>query len=73
MNALADRKTNLVSLIAASVLFTIALIWALDTASSLPDVYFSYSTNECVQVVNYTDTVYDCENLPKRFYHVWVK
>lgn len=48
------------------------MLWAVATAVSLPDVYFSYSTNECVKVVNY-GTEYSCENLPKRFYHIWVE
>ena len=46
---------------------------ALDRAASLPDVHFSYSTQECVKVLNYTDEQFTCDNLPKRFYHVWVE
>ena len=44
----------------------------LDSAASMPDVYVKYSTNECVKVVNYTDEIYSCENLPSKFNHVWV-
>ena len=40
---------------------------------SMPDAYFSYATNECVKVINYTDEVFACENLPAKFNHVWVK
>jgi len=40
---------------------------------SMPDVYFSYETNECVKVINYTDTIFACETLPSKFNHVWVK
>ena len=40
---------------------------------SMPDVYFSYETNECVNVTNYTDEVFSCDNIPSKFNHVWVK
>lgn len=43
-------------------------------ALSMPDVWFSYSTDECVKVINYEkEDKYSCENLPKKFNHVWVK
>ena len=41
-------------------------------AVTTPDVYVSYSTNECVKVDNY-GTDYSCENLPSRYNHVWVQ
>lgn len=41
---------------------------------AIPDVWFSYSTDECVKVVNYDkDYNYSCENLPTKFNHVWVE
>ena len=50
------------------------LFYALDKALSIPDVHFSYSTDECVKVINYTDgDNYSCENLPSKFNHVWVE
>lgn len=43
-------------------------------ALSMPDVWFSYSTNECVKVLNYAEgDNYSCENLPRKFHHVWVE
>lgn len=40
----------------------------------LPDVYVSYSANECVSVSNYEeDDSYSCENLPSKYNHIWVK
>ena len=45
----------------------------LGEALKMPDVLFSYSTNECVEVVNYTDEVFSCDNYPTRFNHVWVQ
>ena len=50
-----------------------AMGYAVYTGIMLPDVYFSYSTKECVQVVNYMPNHnFDCENLPFRFFHIWV-
>jgi len=50
-------------------LFSIA-----DYAMSIPDVHFSYSTDACVQVLNYAEgDNYSCENLPTKFNHVWVQ
>jgi hypothetical protein len=43
-------------------------------ALSMPDVWFSYSTDECVKVINYDkEDQFSCENLPTKFNHVWVK
>ena len=43
-------------------------------ALALPDVWISYSTDECVKVINYVEGEnYSCENMPKKFNHVWVK
>ena len=52
---------------------TIAMAIAANSALSMPDAYFSYATNECVKVINYTDEVFACETLPAKFNHVWVK
>jgi hypothetical protein len=32
----------------------------------------SYSTGECVSVINYGDTDYSCENQPQKYNHIWV-
>jgi hypothetical protein len=41
---------------------------------SMPDVWFSYSTDECVKVINYDkEDQFSCENLPTKFNHVWIK
>ena len=47
--------------------------YAGNEALKMPDVHFSYSTNECVEVVNYTDEVFSCDNYPTKFNHVWVQ
>ena len=48
-------------------------VYAASTALAAPDVYFSYATNACVEVINYTDTIHSCENLPAKFNHYWSK
>lgn len=54
---------------AAAFIFT-----SVNNALALPDVWFSYSTNECVKVLNYAEgDNYSCENLPRKFHHVWVE
>jgi len=41
---------------------------------SIPDVWVSYSTGECVTVVNYDEADnYSCENMPTKFNRVWVE
>ena len=47
--------------------------YALNFALTLPDVHFSNSTGHCVEVINYSDDNYSCENMPVKFNHVWVK
>jgi len=47
--------------------------YAMNSSLSAPDVHVSYATNECVKVVNYTDEIFSCDNLPSKFNHVWVK
>ncbi len=68
------NKGNLYS--AISVLIVVSLFvfiaYAMAFATTLPDVYYSYSTDECVKVVNY-GTEYTCDNLPNKFIHVWVE
>lgn len=62
-----------VGAVLGAFLFFGALAWAINTALKMPDVYFSYSTGECVEVVNYSGTNYTCENLPVKFHHYWVE
>jgi len=58
--------------IVAVALLATGLVYAIDSAISMPDVHVSYATNQCVKVVNYADTNYTCENYPSKFHHVWV-
>ena len=50
----------------------------MDYAFSIPVVYKSYSTNECVGVDNYPGLVfgkteYSCESMPEKYELSWVK
>ena len=59
------------------VVFVVAFLM-MDYAFSIPNVLESYSTGECVEVENYPGIVfnqemYSCENMPSKFYHVYVK
>ena len=49
------------------------VVYAMVTTAAMPDVYVSYSTGECVKVVNYTDEQFSCENIPEKFHHIWAK
>lgn len=59
---------------ACGILIFSMFFHALSTGASLPDVHFSYGSQKCVKVINYIEGhKYSCENLPSRYYHVWVK
>ena len=56
----------------------VAAFLMMDYAFSLPNVVESYSTGHCVEVENYpgimfNQEIYSCENMPSKFYHVYVK
>lgn len=57
--------------------FTLALFVGLIVVGllywlTLPEVQYSWRTNECVQVIDFADK-YACENLPEKYRKVWVK
>ena len=59
--------------VALATPFVAMMAYAISTAAAMPDVHFSYATNSCVKVVNYTDEQFTCENYPSKFNHVWVQ
>lgn len=60
--------------LAGGAIALFVLFYVLEASLSIPDVHFSYSTDTCVKVINYTDEDnYSCENLPSKFNHVWVQ
>jgi hypothetical protein len=69
-----DKVIEYSFVIFASISIATMLWIAVENAVSLPDVWFSYATNDCVKVVNYKEGHnYSCELLPNRFNHVWVE
>ena len=69
---------NFVKYLIAGLAVGAVTVAVADYALTLPDVMVSYTTNECVSVVNYDGAFfsggdYSCENLPSRYNHVWVK
>lgn len=57
-----------------TVVAVLAIFQILLSAMALPDVHVSYSSGECVEVLNYVEGEnYSCENMPEKFNHVWVK
>ena len=51
----------------ALTLFTIAL----DSFLGQSEVIFSYSTKECVKVINADGTLGDCSKLPENYIFTW--
>ena len=49
------------------------LVYMLIFTSYIPDVHVSYSTGECVKVINYGDQDWSCDNLPSKYTHIWVQ
>ena len=64
---------NTLLTIAGAGVLVAGLGYAVVSAAAMPDVHVSYATNECVKVVNYTDEIFSCDNLPSKFNHVWVQ
>lgn len=64
----------------AGMLAAFVLIFiAIDYAFSMPVVYTSYSTNECVKVDNYPGVIFNshvtfsCDNMPAKYTHEWAE
>lgn len=63
-----------VPLLIGNLLIVSSSAIALSFATSLPDVHFSYSSQSCVEVINYKENQnYTCENLPQRYNHIWIE
>lgn len=60
----------------AAGLFAIAALLMMDYAFSMPVVVESYSTGNCIEVVNYPGAffhkeTFSCENMPTKYTHEW--
>lgn len=61
-----------VSILIVSTMF-LGILYAMLWSAKLPDVHVSYTTKQCVEVINYGDTEYTCDNYPKKYNHIWVQ
>ena len=53
--------------VVALVLFTVAL----DSFLGQPEVIFSYTTKQCVKVINADGSIGDCSKLPENYIFTW--
>jgi len=67
-----DTLEKVVYMLIAAAIVVLTLVYVGDNILDQPDVHFSNSTGECVKVINYGDDEYSCDNIPKRYNHVWV-
>ena len=63
---------------AGGILAGALMIVAMDYMFAMPDVYVSYTTNECKTVATYEGIFfgggdYSCGDLPSKYNHVWVE
>lgn len=71
-NAKTDRfHCGQIFMMLAALATCIAVLFAVIKTLSLPIVYESYSTGQCVRVDDPAG-VYSCENMPTKFHHEWV-
>ena len=66
------------ALVAANLIGAAIMITMADYALSLPTVYTSHSTGQCVSVVAdkgvlFDFSGYDCGNLPRSYDHRWAR
>lgn len=59
------------------IAFLLFLVWgvftALDGFLNMPEVHESWTTKECVRVINGDGSEGSCDNLPDKYKHVWVQ
>ena len=72
MLTIKDKVESIVAGLVGVIVLVVAVNY-LESVLDQPDVHFSNSTGECVKVLNYAENdLYSCDNLPKRYNHVWV-
>ena len=72
MLTIKDKVEAIVAGLVGAIVLVVAVNY-LESVLDQPDVHFSNSTGECVKVLNYAENdLYSCDNLPKRYNHVWV-
>jgi hypothetical protein len=63
----------MIRLVLAAVAFTVVIAAMALQALSTPDVEFSYSSKQCMAVINTDNRDYSCNNLPSKYNRIWVK
>ncbi len=66
-----DRVIDFVLGAVAALGVPAVLVWAFLVATDQPDVIFSYSSKQCVRVINPDGSDGSCDSLPKKFNFVW--
>lgn len=54
------------------VFIVLIVVWITIAYNSMPTVYVSYDTKQCVRVESGSKE-YTCDDLPARYKHVWVQ
>jgi len=73
MLTIKDKVEAVVAGLVGAIVLGVAVNYV-DSVLDQPDVHFSNSTGECVKVLNYAEgDLYSCDDMPKRYNHVWVQ
>ena len=73
MLTIKDKVEAVVGGLVGAIVLGVAVNYV-DSVLDQPDVHFSNSTGECVKVLNYAEgDLYSCDDMPKRYNHVWVQ
>lgn len=66
-----DRVLDFVLGAVAALGVPAVLVWAFLVATDQPDVIFSYSSKQCVRVINPDGSDGSCASLPKKYNLIW--
>jgi len=73
MLTIKDKVEAVVGGLVGAIVLGVAVNYV-ESVLDQPDVHFSNSTGECVKVLNYAEgDLYSCDDMPKRYNHVWVQ
>ena len=73
MLTIKDKVEAVVAGLVGAIVLVVAVSYV-DSVLDLPDVHFSVTTEQCVKVLNYAEgDLYSCDDMPKRYNHVWVQ
>lgn len=66
-----DRVLDFVLGAVAALGVPAVLVWAFIVATDQPDVIFSYSSKQCVRVINADGSAGSCDHLPSKYNFIW--